>query len=401
MLDLDTVFLAFGDYTLTYAQALTGAIAGFCALALVALIAILAAWRSARTQKAAAYQQATEDRIHAQELETRLGELTRQQAEMTGRMSTMAEVFGSRQSELAKGLREQLDGFGHRLGQNMTTQAQATHDNLTKLNERLAVIDNAQKNITELSRDVVGLQEILSNKQRRGAFGQVRMEAIIGDGLPSDSYTYQATLSNQTRPDCLIRMPNGAPGLVVDAKFPLEAFNAFREADNDADKKTASTRLRSDVGKHVSDISERYFIPGETQDIALMFVPSESIYAELHEYFEDIAQRAYKSRIVIVGPSLLMLAIQVVQAILRDQRMREQAHVIQHEVTKLLGDVGRLRDRVHKLQTHFGQASADIEQIVISAGKVERRGSKIESLEFSEEAEPLPKAMQRTLAAGE
>ena len=401
MLDLDTIFLVIGEYSLTYAQALTGVIGAFAVLAFAALIALVTAWRArAQAREDAARQQAAEQ-AQAQELETRLGELTRQQAEMTGRMATMAEVFGSRQSELAKGLRDQIEGFGHRLGQNMTTQAQATHDNLTKLNERLAVIDAAQQNITELSRGVVSLQEILSNKQRRGAFGQVRMEAIISDGLPSDAYTFQATLTNDKRPDCLIRMPNGAPGLIVDAKFPLEAFNAFREAENDSDKKTASQRLKADVGKHISDICERYFIPGETQDIALMFVPSESIYAELHEHFEDVAQKAYKSRIVIVGPSLLMLAIQVVQAILRDQRMREQAHVIQTEVTRLLEDVGRLRDRVNNLQAHFGQANKDIEQIVTSADKISKRGTRIESMEFSEEAEPLPNTMRKTLAAGE
>ena len=168
-----------------------------------------------------------------------------------------------------------------------------------------------------------------------------------------------------------------------------------------ADRKAASQRLKTDVGKHISDICERYFIPGETQDIALMFVPSESIYAELHEHFEDVAQRAYKARIVIVGPSLLMLAIQVVQAILRDQRMREQAHVIQTEVSRLLEDVGRLRDRVNNLQTHFGQANKDIEQIITSADKIGKRGTRIESLEFAEEAEALPRAMQKTLAAGE
>lgn len=249
MLDLNTTFLAIGEFSLTYAQALSGVIGVFAVLTLVALGVAIAAWRSRARARMEAERQAAEDRIHAQELEARLGELTRQQAEMTGRMSTMAEVFGSRQSELAKGLREQLEGFGHRLGQNMTTQAQATHENLTRLNERLAVIDAAQQNITELSRDVVSLQDILSNKQRRGAFGQVRMEAIIGDGLPSDAYSFQATLTNSMRPDCLIRMPNGAPGLVVDAKFPLEAFNAFREAGNDQERKAAAQRLRGDVGQ--------------------------------------------------------------------------------------------------------------------------------------------------------
>ena len=313
-------------------------------------------------------------------------EMSRTQAELTGRMQTMAEVFGTRHADLARGLNERLDKFGHRVGQSMETQTRATHDSLTKLNERLAVIDTAQRNITELSKEVVGLHQILANKQSRGAFGQGRMEAIVQDGLPAGAYEFQATLSNGRRPDCIVRFPNTEAVLVIDAKFPLEAFGAFREADGEDGRKAAAQRLRTDVQKHVADIAERYFIPGETQDLAIMFVPSESIYADLHEHFEDAIQKAHRARVIVVGPSMLMLSIQVMQSILRDARMREQAHLIHKEVTLLSDDVRRLQERVLKLQQHHGQAARDIDQIVTSTDKIIKRGDKIGQLDLEEDA---------------
>jgi DNA recombination protein RmuC len=227
------------------------------------------------------------------------------------------------------------------------------------------------------------LQAILSNKQTRGAFGQSRMEAIVADGLPRGAYEFQATLSNGSRPDCLIRMPNGAPQLAIDAKFPLEAWNAIRAAEGADAQRYAAQAFRRDVEVHIRDIADKYLLTGETQDTAFMFVPSESVFAEIHENFEAIVQRAHRSRIVIVSPSLLMLSIQVVQAILKDARMREQAHLIQGEVVRLMEDIGRLDDRVRKLQTHFGQASKDIDDILVSSNKVTKRSQKIEALEFA------------------
>jgi DNA recombination protein RmuC len=267
----------------------------------------------------------------------------------------------------------------------MTEQQKSTHENLAKLQERLAVIDTAQSNIQQLAGDVVQLQSILSNKQTRGAFGQGRMETIVRDGLPAGAYEFQWTLSNNRRPDCIVRFPNTKAVLVIDAKFPLEAFGAFREAEGEDAKKTAAQRLRTDVVKHVTDIRERYFIPGETQDLAIMFVPSESIYADLHEYFEDVIQKAHRARIIVVGPSMLMLSIQVMQSILRDARMREQAHLIHKEVTLLSDDVRRLHERVLKLQQHHGNVGKDIEQIVISTDKIIKRGDKIGELDLEED----------------
>ncbi|MEP3667378.1 MAG: DNA recombination protein RmuC, partial [Roseibium sp.] len=195
---------------------------------------------------------------------------------------------------------------------------------------------------------------------------------------------FQATLSTGSRPDCLVHMPNGAPSLAIDAKFPLEAYNLLRQAKSEEQLKQAQSQFRRDFTKHIQDIREKYLLPGETQDTAFLFVPSESVFAELNEGFEDLVQKAHRSRVVIVSPSLLMLSIQVIQAVLRDARMREQAHLIQAEVAHLTADVGRLNDRVLKLQSHFGQANKDIDQILISTDKIAKRSQKIEDLDLGE-----------------
>jgi DNA recombination protein RmuC len=314
--------------------------------------------------------------------EARLAELLKAQAEMQGRLATMAEVFGSRQAELNQTISQRLDGMTHRIGATITEQTKSTHDNLRTLQERLAVIDEAQNNIQSLAKDVVGLQAILSNKQTRGAFGQSRMETIVADGLPMGAYAFQTTLSNGSRPDCTIRMPNNSPPLVVDAKFPLEAWNVIRETENAEQKKMASQQFKRDMEVHIRDISEKYLIAGETQDMAFLFVPSESIFAEIHENFEGVVQKAHRQKVVIVSPSLLMLSIQVIQAVLKDQRMREQAHLIQGEVIRLMEDLSRLDDRTRKLQSHFLAASKDVEMIITSSDKLAKRGAKIEAMEF-------------------
>src|SRR5439155_20720005 len=280
---------------------------------------------------------------------------------------------------------ERLDAVTHRIGQSMETTTRHTVESLRHLHERLAVIDNAQKNLTDLSSQVTSLREVLANKQARGAFGQGRMEAIVRDGLPKGSFEFQFTLSNRTRPDCAVFLPGDQRPLVIDAKFPLEAITALRQARSEEEKNKAGQRLRQDVLKHVNDIAERYLIPGETQDLALMFVPSESVYAELHEGFDDVIQKAYRAQVVLVSPSLLMLAIQVMQQILKDARMREAAHHIRTEVGRMMVDLERLRERVLKLQQHFGQASEDVAQILVSADKIAKRAGRIETLEFAGE----------------
>ena len=364
-----------GATTITLGQAL-----GFVVfLVLVLFIALIVAlWRAAKARSVAAAEAAD----HARDAEARMAGILQSQAEMQGRMGALAEVFGARQAELTQSIGQRLDAMTGRIGQTMTEQTKSTHESLARLQERLAVIDTAQGNIQSLAGQVVQLQAILSTPQTRGAFGQSRMEAIVADGLPHGSYEFQATLTNGSRPDCLVKMPNAAPSLVVDAKFPLEAWNAIRAAESPELQKVAAQAFRRDIEVHIRDIAEKYLIQGETQDTAFMFVPSESVFAEIHENFEALVQRAHRARVVIVSPSLLMLSIQVIQAILKDARMREQAHLIQGEVIRLMEDVSRLDERVRKLQTHFGQASKDIDDILVSSSKVTKRGQKIEALEF-------------------
>ncbi|MDN2578532.1 DNA recombination protein RmuC [Aquibium sp. ELW1220] len=378
LLLLSTPLGQLGASTVTLGHVLAGA---------GALVLLMFGWLALGLRRMArARAEAADDAAEAaREAQARLVELTRVQSEMQGRMATIAEVFGSRQNELNKAISERLDAMTGRLGQTMTEQTKSTHESLAKLQERLAVIDTAQGNIQTLAGQVVQLQHILSNKQTRGAFGQSRMEAIVADGLPKGAYEFQATLSNGNRPDCLVRMPNGAPALVIDAKFPLEAWNAIRaaaESDGIEGQKAAAQAFRRDIEVHIKAIAEKYLINGETQETAFMFVPSESIFAEIHENFEALVQRAHRARIVIVSPSLLMLSIQVIQAVLKDARMREQAHLIQGEVIRLMEDVGRLDERVRKLQGHFAMTQRDVDQILTSTEKVTRRSQRIEALEF-------------------
>src|SRR5215470_2023194 len=342
------------------------ALAGLAVLALFALTVTLAVHMSRRREEASAHEV--------------------QLSELKIRVQTLAESSVTRHGELARAVNERLDRMTHRVGTDLNETARKTNDSIAKLNERLAVIDTAQKNLTELSTNMVSLQEILANKQARGAFGQMRMETIVKDGLPKGAYTFQATLSNGKRPDCLLHMPNASASVVIDAKFPLEGFEAFRTARREEEKKEAARRVRIDVARHVDSMAERYFIPGETQDTAILFVPSEAIYADLCEHFSDLVQKAHRSRIVICAPNMLMLAVQTMQAILKDVQMREQAHLIQREVTRLMDDMGRFRERVLDLQRHFGQANQDIEKILTSSDKIAQRGQKIETLEFEEQA---------------
>jgi DNA recombination protein RmuC len=320
---------------------------------------------------------------------------------MNARMQTMAQIFGDRTSDLVRTLNERIDAQGQRVGQALQESSTKTTESLGALNERLAVIDKAQSNMADLGKEVVSLQSILSNKQTRGAFGQGRMEAIITDHLPAGAFAFQYTLSNNKRPDCVVFMPNGGPKLVVDAKFPLESWERVRTASNDMELKQAMAGFRTDIGYHVRTIAENYLIPDETQDTAFMFVPSESIFADIHERFDDLVQKAMRQRVVIVSPLMLMLAIQVVQGLLRDVRMREEAHKIQKEVRELLDDVGRLKDRVIALQKHFAQANNDIGEILTSTSKVVRRGQRIDELDLDEEPQAAtPVIPERKVSGG-
>ncbi len=324
-------------------------------------------------------------------------------AELNARLDAMGSWLQNSHTHLQQTVNTRLDAVTQNLGESMKTTTKHTTEHLQQLHARLAVIDSAQKNITELATQVSSLQGILANKQSRGAFGQGQLEAIIADVLPKGAYEFQYTLSNRTRPDCVIFMPDAGP-LIIDAKFPLEAMTAWRDAQTDEDRKLAVARVKQDVTKHISDISEKYLIPGETQDVALMFIPSESLYADLYERFDDVIQRARRARVMIVSPNMAFLAIQLVRQIRKDAEMQEAAHMIRTEVGHLMKDVGLLGERVRKLQGHFGQTTKDIDDILISTGKIEKRAGKIEALEFDGDEAPSAEVIEapiRKLQAGE
>jgi DNA recombination protein RmuC len=362
---------------ITLPQALGAALTLMAALTALKLIAL---WRAGAARRRE--REIADERQEA--IEERFAALVKSGAELNGRVAGMAEWLGSRQADLARVVADRLDSVGARLGAGLDAQAQTTGESLGRLNERLAVIDAAQSRLTEMTREVVSLKDILANKQARGAFGQGRMEAIVRDGLPAGAYDFQFTLSNRARPDCVIRLPGDARLLAVDAKFPLEAFSALRAARDEEARKAAQARVRADVGKHVKDIAERYLLPGETQDVALMFVPSEAIYSDLVEHFDELVQKAHRARVVIVSPTLMMMAISVAQAILRDARMRDEAHEIQAEVGKLLNDVRLIVERAAKLESHFAQAQDDLNGIGAASLRIVRRGERIAAMDFAE-----------------
>jgi len=323
--------------------------------------------------------------------------------ELNARLDAMGSWLQNSHTQLQQTVNTRLDAVTQNLGESMKTSTKNTTDHLQQLHARLAVIDSAQKNITDLASTVTSLQNVLTNKQSRGAFGQGQLEAIVADVLPKGAYEFQYTLKSGKRPDCAIFMPDSGP-LIIDAKFPLEAMTALRVAVTDDERKVAIARVKTDITKHVADIADKYLIPGETQDIALMFIPSESVYADLHEQFDDLVQKAQRARVMIVSPTLMVMAIQVIKQVRKDAEMREAADQIRTEVGMMMKDVGLLSDRVNKLKTHFGQANVDIDAILISTGKIEKRGDKIEALEFDADTpanSDLLQAPIRKLEAGE
>jgi DNA recombination protein RmuC len=326
--------------------------------------------------------------------------LKRGQGDLDGRLKQMTENQAATQAGLtdrlhaqerilSKALEERLGEISKRMHDGLEKSSNQTSETMGKLEARLAVIDEAQKNIQELGGQIVGLQDILANKQARGAFGEVQLEGLVTDHLPPSAYAFQATLENGRRVDCLLRLPNPPGAIAIDAKFPLESYRELREAADDTARKDAARGFRTALTQHIRDIESRYIVPGETAESALMFLPSEAVYAELYANFPDVVESSHKAKVWIVSPTTLMATLLTVRAILKDARMHEQAALIQREVGAMLKDVGRLADRVRNLSRHFRQANEDIDQIQISTEKVTQRGEKIESLEL-EEAETAP-----------
>lgn len=363
---------------------LAALVGGAVALLIVILliVAVRAAGRSARMAEPLAQQMGM--------LGQRVQMLSDGQHQLAGGLTHVSEAQAASQANMLQLMEKRLSDVSGKMAENLTGSAQQTAKSLGELQQRLVAIDKAQDNITKLSGDVLSLQDILSNKQTRGAFGEIQLNDIVSKALPKDSYTLQATLSNGKRADCLIHLPNPPGPIAVDSKFPLEAYEALRNAETQQQLTEAARLLRASVKGHIRAISERYIIEGETADGALMFLPSEAVYAELHANFPELVREGFAARVWIVSPTTCMATLHTMRAILKDARMREQAGAIRRELALLFQDVDRLGARVENLDRHFGQAAKDISDIKISADKAGRRARRLDNFDFEELAPDEP-----------
>ena len=306
------------------------------------------------------------------------------QQQLTGSLRTITEAQATSQTKLVSVINERLAEVQNKMGESLQGSATKTARSLGELQQRLETIDKAQENIEKLSGNVLSLQDILSNKQTRGAFGEIQLNDIVSKALPSDSYSFQATLSNGKRADCLLKLPNPPGSIVIDSKFPLEAYENLRNAENDNQLVEAKRMMKTSVRAHIKSISEKYIIEGETAESAMMFLPSEAVYAELHANFSEIVREGFEAKVWIVSPTTCMATLNTMRAILKDARMREQAGAIRTELGLLFKDVERLSDRVTNLDRHFVMASKDIEEIKISAKRSGNRARKLDNFDFEE-----------------
>jgi DNA recombination protein RmuC len=313
-------------------------------------------------------------------------------AELRGQLAQMASQSNELQRLIAEQMAQSEGRLGNRLEQSLRDQNERTTKSLTGMAEKLAVITEANTHISALSTQVTQLQNILSNKQARGSFGEVQLENLVRDALPENAFDFQATLGNGRRVDCLLRLPNPPGPIAIDSKFPLEAYRRLTGAENDAEREAARRLLEIDVKKHIQDIAEKYIIPGETAESAILFLPSESVYAEINIQLPKLVEASRKARVYMAGPDNLMLLLHTVRAILRDARMHEAAGLIQTQVDLMMKDVHRLEERVGKLATHFSQAEKDISDIQTSTRKIISRGDKIDEIEVLDANQAAPAA---------
>ena len=318
------------------------------------------------------------------------------QQQLAGGLTQVSEAQAAQQNNMLKLMEARLAAVQEQMTLNLTTNAKTTANSLGELQQRLVTIDKAQDTIQKLSGDVLSLQDILANKQTRGAFGEIQLQEIVSKALPSDAYAWQATLSNGKRADCLIHLPNPPGPIVIDSKFPLEAYEALRNATTKLDTKDAVKFMRTSVKAHIKAISEKYILEGTTADGAIMFLPSEAVYAELHSNFPELIREGFEARVWIVSPTTCMATLNTMRAILKDARMREQAGAIRTALRQLHRDVELVVDRVDKLNTHFNQARKDIEGISTAAERAGKRAHKLDNFDFEEieaidPVAPLPK----------
>jgi DNA recombination protein RmuC len=355
-------------------------------LALVILLLLVAAVRRAGRTEQLVAPMLREMAFLGQRVQT----LSDGQQQLSGGLSHVSEAQAAAQARVLQLMEARLQAVTEAMTENLQGSARRTAHSLGELQQRLVTIDKAQANIEKLSGNVLSLQDILSNKQTRGAFGEIQLHDIVTKALPPDAYSFQATLSNGRRADCLIHLPQPPGPIVIDAKFPLEAYEALRAARTERDQQEAGRAFRTAVRAHLRAIAERYVIEGETAEGALMFLPSEAVYAELHANYADLVRDGFALRVWTVSPTTCMATLNTLRAVLKDARMRAQAGAIRKELALLHADVDRLGSRVENLDRHFGQAARDIEEIKVSADKAGRRAKRLDSFDFEELAAEDP-----------
>ena len=354
----------------------------FLAVSMVLLVIIIITLKVMKTFSKPAKIEPLQDTIIGLSEQVRI--LGEGQQQLTGSLRTITEAQATSQTKLVSVINERLAEVQNKMGESLQGSATKTARSLGELQQRLETIDKAQENIEKLSGNVLSLQDILSNKQTRGAFGEIQLNDIVSKALPSDSYSFQATLSNGKRADCLLKLPNPPGSIVIDSKFPLEAYENLRNAENDNQLVEAKRMMKTSVRAHIKSISEKYIIEGETAESAMMFLPSEAVYAELHANFSEIVREGFEAKVWIVSPTTCMATLNTMRAILKDARMREQAGAIRTELGLLFKDVERLSERVTNLDRHFVMASKDIEEIKISAKRSGNRARKLDNFDFEE-----------------
>ena len=364
------------------------------AVAIVALIVLVwAAWRIVALERklkdpAAALVPVLEEK-HRAMLTDMHGSLTQQGDRVTGKLTDLQLSLASNLNQTTEKLNakidQRLDQIAGKVDERLEEGFKKTNETFVSVMQRLATIDEAQKKIESLTGSVVSLQELLGDKRSRGAFGEVQLEALVRNVLPSAAFEFQYTLSNGTRVDCVLRLPPPTGMVAVDSKFPLENFHRMfdREA-NDADRALAQKQFKADVRKHVDDIGRKYIIPGETSDGAVMFIPAEAVFAEIHAYHAEVVEYANAKRVWIVSPTTLMAVLNTARAVMKDVETRKHIHIIKAELSRLGVDFKRFDERMKKLTDHIRQAHQDAEDVQISSRKISQRFEQIESAEVED-----------------
>lgn len=353
------------------------------AAALAACLLLLALWRQARVSGE------LRETLHR----TELG-----QERLSGALGQLTQTLAARQTDAAATVDRRLGALGAGVQDALGRSAADTAAGLSALRERLATIDRAQASITALSADVLGLQDILANKQARGAFGEIQLREILSQGLPADGFLWQPTLSTGVRPDALLRMPTPTPPMAIDAKFPLEPYQALvgagRGKGSDAARTAAERAFRTALKTHIRTIAEKYLIEGETAEGALLFLPSEAVFAEIHARFPDLVRDGFAARVWITSPTTCMAVVTLLAGALRDQRVLSESRAIRRELGLLEKDLERMAARVQVLDKHFEAARSDLDGVLLSAEKAGRRAGRLSQLEFG-----LPENAAETEAA--